>query len=240
MESLTIRFEKSRSQNYARACALVERLGGAVDDDGTAVLVLKTAAVREHGEDVVSLMEIIRTWKTTAITLGRTRFSAFHIWMEVRKLLDCYDAYETSVNQRRYCSQPREHRGVATGFGCRLLDDLIGWGKEAWWECGDIDGKGVFHVDKKRLLWVLNVEAEKKALNLCPAFDFERVRELVEKVFPDTINPEIDKGWRYVSEHGMRVGVEPRDEYSSGGIGVRVNVGETDDEDSDDDTRSIQ
>jgi hypothetical protein len=68
-------------------------------------------------------------------------------------------------------------------------------GAEQDWLCyGHFDIDGTFIFDKKRIEHY--VFSSLKEFRECPALDIERVRKIMD-AFPETINPRIDKDWRY-------------------------------------------
>lgn len=187
LKPIVIEFARSKSVYYGKACDLVKKLGGKVAADGSGHVELGEG----HGKplkDIAALVALVRPWKHTVVRSGGEKLTGWHLSILLRNLLECHKGWEGSVNQKRWCQKtPKYCKQMEIAFGCRLLCDLVGWGDESWVECGERDAAGVMHLDKKRLAECLMMEAERKALILCPKFDHCRVEEYVDTVLPKVI-----------------------------------------------------
>lgn len=187
MKSIVLEFGKSKSVSYPKACALLKKLGGTIAPDGSGRIELAEG----HGksiEDFATLVGYVKSWKHTVVHSGKEKMHGWHFNALLRNILDCHQGWEGSVNQKRWCQKtPKYCKQLEIAFGCRLLCDLVGWGDESWAECGERDANGVMHLDKPRLIECLLMEADRKALSLCPKFDHCRIEEYVNTVLPEVI-----------------------------------------------------
>jgi len=145
-------------------------------------------------EDLFPLMELIHGLKSLSATYRGKKVHPyrfiFQIWRNVR---ECTQDHNNSMNNR--------HCWFATdspGWGCKYLNRIFrdpqGPGNyktsnKYWYNFGSFDEAGRWIINKNYLLEKLNQETEEKALDTCPHFDIERVREAIRNL-PGTV--EID------------------------------------------------
>lgn len=227
-----VTFTKCRSKSYDEVCAITRKLGGTVAEDGSGQLDVSGIDLMENGPLVMRLCQLCATWRSMTFYVDGKVARGAALWILLMRFLECYYGWQSSTNTKAYCrgipSWCRSDPIRSRTFGCRMLSDLVGhqFREENWWDCGELDSGGRFHVDKKRLLEVLEIEARKKMLFNCPQFSIERIRKIVAEELPDVIDPRVEAGWTYVTVNGRRTGIAPKPRTDDNPFMLRLVKGE--------------
>ena len=110
----------------------------------------------------------------------------------------CYRERNKAYDQKAYCyGRDDGHSSNDNEFGCRHSRvELYGWhGLKGY---GEMDRRGVFHVNKDKLRH--DVLTNLESYQLCPAFSMEAVKKGIDQI-PDVIDPRKDHDWEYVMDY---------------------------------------
>ena len=98
-----------------------------------------------------------------------------------------------AYNRELFCFGEKEHE--LNIWGCKKLNMPILWGN--WLSHGQMDKDGAWTFDKERIRHDLELAIHE--IELCPKLNRRQILETLEKL-PTTVNPKIDKGWKYITD----------------------------------------
>ena len=219
-----IRFGKSVSKNYKKAINRARKIPGFVEsedeDDNTNVVTVDENDLKRHHKTIESLWELIGSWKSTSIEVNGKEMDFYNL-REYLAVLQCNDEYKKAVVPERHCDVSMHE----VGWGCRFLNTIQcsipsnTWDYERnrfWFQLGSFDKKGIWNINKDKLLQALEQETANKHLSICSVFDIKRVKKVLQNL-PDSIDVEKSDKWTYETREIMeggaytqkRVGVKP-------------------------------
>lgn len=102
----------------------------------------------------------------------------------------CYNAFMGEINKDGFCEN--------SSWGCRKMDFMARrisgryFSGTYWYRFGYFVDENTWKIDKISILKTLAEEAKMKTLDICPAFNFERIKRFVNQL-PETI--KVDENW---------------------------------------------
>jgi len=202
--TLKICFGKSSSQNYLKAISRAKKFNDftACDKNGNSnkILIDRNEAL-EKNKQLENLLLLINNWKTTELFFNEKVIS-YEYLKNLISIINCNKNYSYSVIPENYCANQIGKKY----WSCKFLNELIFepdnyyYQKTGWWEFGKYISKGIWRIDKEKLIEILKREAYLKNLNICNVFDFEVVKNVVINEIPNEIDVENSKNWTYKYE----------------------------------------
>lgn len=105
----------------------------------------------------------------------------------------CYKLRQKAYVPREYCFGDSKQHPARNPWGCWQAKMPLGSELE-WLSYGHFDTDGTFIFDKKKIAHYVFANIEE--FRGCPALNMNHIRKVL-KIFPETINPKIDKDWKY-------------------------------------------
>lgn len=191
--TFVIKFGKSSSQNYPYAVELASRYDTYEKKGDGKNLVHIVSFSPEQLNDFFELYDLVGRWKSCSIYIDGELVPPSKL-----SFLWCYRERIKAYDQKAYCyGRDDGHSGNDNDFGCRHSRvDLYGWhGLKGY---GEMDRRGVFHVNKDKLRH--DVLTNLESYQLCPAFNMETVIKGIDQI-PDAIDPRKERDWEYVTDY---------------------------------------
>lgn len=155
----------------------------------------------EKNEQLEKLLLLVTNWKNTEIFLNDEAIND-ETYRQIILTVNCYKEYLKSVIPENHCKDYWKKKS----WGCKFLNELTlepensYYQKKGWWEFGRFISKGIWEIDKEKLIEILKREANLKKLNICNTFDFEKVKNVVTNEIPNEIHIDESKNWVYKYE----------------------------------------
>ena len=211
--SIAISFGRSPSVNFGEALRRVKKLAGCAqirveaDDFGRLrhVDVTMNRDIVRHSSRIVSLIALVRTWKSAEIVIGgdylegRELDTALHRLREVRRCWHGHRKNGCEGGLREPQAALSLSKGAGSRLGCRMLriealPDFLRYANnlQPWWAVGTFNGSAVA-IDRDALR--IQTQSERNDLcRQCPLYDHDTVEKKIE-AFPDTLDPQNDARW---------------------------------------------
>ena len=197
--SIAISFGRSPSVNFGEALCRVKKLAGCghirVESDDLGRLrhidVIVHRNIVRHSSRIVSLIALVRTWKSAEIEVGGDP-------LEGREL----DAALYHLREIRRCwrsSRKEGCDGAGSRLGCRMLriealPEFLRYANnlQPWWAVGTFNG-GEVSIDKNALR--AQVQNERNDLcRQCPLYNQDVAEKKIDDL-PDDLDPQNDGQW---------------------------------------------
>lgn len=167
-------FIKSRSKKFQHALNHAATLGATFDGE-TVRLEVPTADLLYLYPKMIPLLKLAQGWTHTKATYKGNRVATvnfvFRIWQEICE-----------------CSLQRRD---GPGWRCHRINKLLRYGTDPgdyeksnryWYNYGEFDDTGLWHINKKMIYDVLMKQVEERAIDSCPFFCNKRLWELVQNL----------------------------------------------------------
>ena len=201
---LKICFGKSNSQNYLKSINRAKKFINFTpnnEDDSSNKILININEALEKNKQLENLLLLISNWKTTEFFFN-DEFISYENLRNLLSIINCNKNYIDSVIPENYCAN---YNGKKY-WSCKFLNELIFdpdnyyYQKKGWWEFGNFISKGVWKIDKEKLIEILQRESDLKNLIICNTFDFEVVKNVIINEIPNEIDLENSKNWAYKYE----------------------------------------
>ena len=186
---VTLVFGYSTSGNYQRAVEICSKNPSYESTgDGRAIQHKVTLPITE-AELLGNLYDLVGSWKSSFMQIDGVSATKKDL---VYGGVGCFRDRQKAYDSEMYCyGSAAYERNI---WGCKRLNmPLYEWGG-GWLELGAFDSKGLWHFDKKAIRHELESAIEEN--KLCPVINREMILKTLD-LLPDTINPKVDKNWRY-------------------------------------------
>lgn len=203
---LKIVFKKSASFNYKKVCQLAKGFSffkPASENDQINLIQIKTSEeLKEKQDSVVSIWELIRSWKTAEFILDGKKLGSRELF-DILKTIKCSIDYNKSVVREKHCKR----YGVSEGWGCQYLSaierytDQWGFNRRStyWYQFGHFLDNDTWRIDKKEIKAAIRREIKLNRLYLCNIFDIKKTDQIIDSL-PDKIYLKDSKEWKIVYE----------------------------------------
>jgi RNA polymerase subunit RPABC4/transcription elongation factor Spt4 len=206
--NVDIRFGQSSSANYVKAVAICENIPTyIVEGESKNTTHTITLPITEV-ELLVNLHDLIGSWKSSQMLInGHAATKKDLVYYGV----GCFRNRQKSFKPEQFCFGEKEFE--ANVWGCKRLNmPIMEWGG-GWLDYGRFDSKGLWHLDKSRILH--DIELGLKESELCPVLDRRRILDTLDKL-PNVIDPKNDDNWQYRTNYQ-----EVDGEYKEVALGIR-------------------
>jgi len=203
--TLTLEFSRTSSKAFPQILKLAKNMEGFIEiQDVEGQPLYRVSFEPLEIANFEQLYKKVKTWKGILIYVNDKMVPQ----ADVSRWLICYrDKIKYLKSQPLFCW------GASTFtnniFGChrtKIRDSGWNW-NQCWYSIGELDGKGVFHIDKRRIVALMIDNLQH--YHICPALNPAHLMFGL-KFMPDTINPRKDKLWEYVTLSDEKpIGVSP-------------------------------
>lgn len=206
--SVEIAFGKSSSAQYPRAVEICRKVPSYTEVIEGPALSHRIVLPITEVELLINVWELVGNWKSSRMLIDGQPASKSDL---VYGGVGCFRSRQRAFKPEQYCFGEKAHD--ANIWGCKRLGMPVPeWGG-GWLDFGTMDRKGVWHFDKERIRQEL--EAGLHEHRLCPVLDRTKALETLKKL-PDTINPKVDKRWKYRTTYQ-----EVNGQYSEVAVGIQ-------------------
>lgn len=191
---LQIRIRKNSSKNYKKAIEIALSLGG-VYTEGDMMVTIPEHDLPNAYNILRSLIEIIQRWKGTSATFRGRKVNLYRfVFVQYHQVAEC--------GSKKIRSCDPDYCGVWNGFptwGCRMIQKIflntVGSGNyksstKYWYNFGRFDSRGVWVIDRGKVMSRIMFEIEESGLDVCPFFNIDEVRKRVYQDLPGYIVPD--------------------------------------------------
>lgn len=206
----TLTFGYSTSKNYSKALEIAHELGGSMEK-GIMSIELQDYELLYGYEKLNPLLLIIQNWKSISGSFNGQKVEVFkflyNLW---RNVADCAQGRNDSWDNR-HCWSNIDNEG----WGCKLLNSFSAYNygegnykrsNRFWYNFGDYDGNRVWKVNKHLIFEKLQKEIDSKNLTLCPFFNIDRIKKIVEEL-PEIISLDDVTFTAFYNEEGKMVNI---------------------------------
>jgi hypothetical protein len=207
---LVTEFEQTNSKYFEKALALAQKAPGFIKlMDERNILIYRNIFQPEHLLEFEVLYELIRSWRNTKIYLKGEETDP----TIMDEGVSCY----IKTKLRRWSSQGCQSfntEAFKLGYiGCWHSGVTLHWTPGAssyfsprcWFFDGVLDSKGIYVIQKDEIYQ--RVVGSLSEYRHCPLLNLKSLSAFIEQL-PDSINPEVDKEWKYTkprrSQHTLR------------------------------------
>lgn len=190
---ITISFGKSTSKKREQAIEFIKKQTN-FSTKGEGIDKIYSAEFDVNDiENLYTMLDLTSGWKSQKIEFnGRVYKST-----EIRNILWCFRKKKQLGAGRDYCKQG-EYDDKKNKFNCKM----VGIDIDRWTKYGYINtDSGEWIFDKKELEKHIDNIIER--LSCCPLFNVKKIKNIINKL-PDSINPEKDKEWSYISSNSRK------------------------------------
>lgn len=183
-------FQRSNSKNFQKALNHVYNLGVTWDGQTARIEIPEDNLLKAY-EEIHFLFGYIQNWKSLRATFRGKEVRPFRfIFLVWRNVDACRRECRTSKNPRHCWSSVD-----AKGWGCKQLRCILRYtngpahykvSNRYWYNFGEFADRDVWAVNKELIFKKLKEESEEKALDLCPHFKINKVKEAIDNL-PDFI-----------------------------------------------------
>ncbi len=212
---LTIEFNNSTSSNLPYAIRIARKFSyfyESKDKSTPNKIVLSQTEYVQKQKLFTDLWNIVGNWKGSNLCLdGKVidNSSLFPIF----RIINCSSEYEKAIIPEEHCFTINGKKG----WGCRFLTFIGQFDSNAsyysyyssqkyWFDFGEFVSINEWKIDKSKIIDILEREAEKNILGICPFFDIKTVRLIVDDL-PEQIKVDEDSSWEIIYEENT-VGTE--------------------------------
>jgi len=257
---IKIQFNKTTSSYYETVVKLAKKFKHFHQLENTNEITLDMPELYEKSSSVLKILGHIRSWKYTNITFDDIPIDSSCIG-SVLQLLNCANNYEKAINNETHCHLNNK---TLEGWHCKYISEIkrhrphsmweynhdIG---KFWFDFGSFDNDDNWVINKELLLHNIFKEVDSKKIYVCPYYNQSNVRNIVDSL-PDKINLNENDEWE-INEKDIdngftlekrKIGILPKNIFefdgSSGGLGIRFQIGNTqnsEDEDNEKEDRNI-
>lgn len=202
--SLEIRFKKSTSKSYPESLKLLKTFSNAVisesgDSENSVTISQDEFIEKFHAINI--LWGMVGNWKSSQILING-KFSNFSNLNVYSNIVGCYEKYKSTIIQEEHCHL----HGNKEGWGCKFLGEINrylpenSWDRgRYWYEFGYFDSETIWKIDREKIQGILQREIEVRKVSLCPIFNYERVKAIINEL-PELIDISADDKWEVIYE----------------------------------------
>lgn len=244
--SLEIRFKKSTSKSYPESLKLLKAFSNIVisksGDSENSVTISQDEFI-EKFHIVNILWGMVGNWKSSRILINGKTANLSNL-NGYSNIVGCYEKYKSTVIQEEHCHL----HGNKEGWGCKFLAEVSRyfpdtyWGRDRYWyDFGHFESENIWKIDKEKIQGILQREIELRKVSLCPIFNYERVKVIINEL-PDFIDIRADDKWDVIYEDSVDGTIVERKPVKIQPKNIRRNIlsislsGKEKEQDDDDDT----
>lgn len=209
-------------------CLQCEKIGEYCQEKAMNTLVLSITDIRTNYSAIQNIFGIIRHWSKTQYYVDD-----YDVGLEgmnnLLSTIDCESKYANSDLLGEFCYGE-------CGWGCKHINSISlrrpsYYGNNSakkWYEFGHFS-EGIWNIDKKHILEILQRDINQNHLHTCVHFDMNRITQAINSL-PDVIDVENSNDWEYKYREaplGMRqteiIGIKPK-EHGIRGSGLTISV----------------
>lgn len=207
--NVEISFGCSTSANYLKAVDICKKNPSYIESGEGKNLNHKILLPITEVELISNIYDLVGSWKSSQMLInGHTSTKKDLTYYGV----GCFRNRQKAYKPEQYCFGESDYE--ANIWGCKRLNMPIYECGGGWLDYGNFDKSGVWYFDKNKIKH--EVELAIKENELCPVLNRVRIIETLEKI-PDSINPQTDKNWEYVTNYeevdgefkDVAVGIKP-------------------------------
>lgn len=198
MADVIIQFGKSSSKQYRNVVTKAKQFPFYREENELHVIELSFLQIIVDWEKFHEIFIIIAKWSSFRMDVKAEIFNqknAFKFYYKMQDIKNCYKNYLRFKNIDRYCND--------TAWKCVHINSIKTKPNDYgtfWYSFGHFNRNFTqWHVHKDEVKQMILHEIEKKGLEACPMFSFDRVLSVLD-VFPDVIELKNNPDWKIVTE----------------------------------------
>ncbi len=177
---IEITFRKSRSKDYPYVLKHARKFIF-FNETERKLTITDVEELFSNWENFTVVVHYTKKWAGTIFSYNGKPITPFKsdIFYALQNVKDCHKQYNKAFDKEGYCDE--------ADWGCHRLDSVSrfldrGGYYNYWYEYGHFDTEDTWKIDKQRIRQTLLEEARLKCLSVCPAFNANKISELLTQL----------------------------------------------------------